>query len=95
VEITIHSPVAYSDQPLTKLIESASSDRDLLNLANEDLSKVIVAQKGNVPNEQIEKQNRLLHSRIQIQQQNKTNNIMNTTNLSKRNSIISNHTRKL
>ena len=86
--------MAYSDQPLTKLIESASSDRDLLNLANEDLSKVIVTQKGNVPNEQIEKQNRLLHSRIQIQQQNKTNNIMNTTNLSKRNSIISNHTRK-
>ena len=39
--ISIHSPVDFNDQPLTKMIAENTADEDLLNFAKDDLIKVL------------------------------------------------------
>lgn len=65
VTVTVHSAVDFSDQPLTKMIENASSDNDLLALANEDLVKVLGGTgNGRKAGDGIRKQDKLLESRL-------------------------------
>jgi len=66
VSVTVHSEVSLSDQPLTKMIENAASDSDLLDLANEDLSKVVVKMKGKRAGVEITLQDKLVTSRMGV-----------------------------
>jgi hypothetical protein len=66
VFITIHSHVDFSAQPLTKMIENASSENEILAFARDDLSKVIVDIKGKKAGDDIRKQDILFASRFNV-----------------------------
>lgn len=69
VSLTLYSPVDFSRQPLNIMIENASSDSDLLALADEDLAKVIIKPKHGekLAGEDVRKQDRLFSSRVEAQ----------------------------
>ncbi len=64
LELTIYSHVNINDQPLTKLVEGADSENDLLKIAQNDISKIVIKAAGRPAGEEKFLQDRLLHARV-------------------------------